>query len=426
MNRNRTKSEQPILPGIEGLLIASTKSAEARQSIRAFIKMRPRGQRWRGEVLVPPGSFLQVAVDAFRETTDIPLEIPAGVAMSLVSTRLVQNGSVIDFAGSLVSPALWTVILAASGAGKTFAANALMKFTDIRDTFPEPASAAKFVEDLSNHNRTIWVRDEFGQLLKAVDQQTHMAELRDYMLRLYDGKAIERNTKKEQIKIDDPALVVLGMTVAESFKDCVPAEAMVDGFAQRFLYTVARNDPKRPPLSVPIYEPAKYKDEIETAWRALSAISLHPVYTVSPQALAAFTAMFRAWQVPGDTLPPSFFRRVMFAAVRYAAVYHLLLGDGGSELTQADFGWAGRMVGQHLDDAREILNDYGLSELERLVRRAEEVKADLAAQGKRCTPRDLSRRMNALKTAAQARAILALIEDDEQATAQDQNQPKAA
>lgn len=411
MTKRKPNGKSNILPGMEDLLIASTKSDEARASIRAFIRMRAPQRRWRGEVLVPPGSYLDVAVNAFRETTDIPLEVPAAVAMSLVSTRLVKAGSQIDFAGSKISPALWTVVLAASGAGKTFAANALMNLTGVQDSFPEPASAAKFVEDLSNHNRSLWVRDEFGQFLRSIDQQAHMAEIKDLVLRLYDGKTIVRNTKKEEIKIEEPCLVILGMTVFESFKSCVPSEAIVDGFAQRFLYTVARNDPKRPPLSVPIYEPALHREEIQRAWAAIEATPLHPVYTASEAALAAFKVMFRAWQTPGETLPSSFFRRVMFAAVRYAMVYHLLLRDGGSELTETDFAWAGRMVGQHLDDARAVLNDYGLGELERLVSRAEQVKAELASLGRPCKPRDLIRKINAIKTAAQASAILDLIED---------------
>ena len=409
MSTKKLSVTQAALPGFEALLTASTRSSEARDSIRSLMRLGTSDAEWRGKSAIPAGSFVDVAVSAFKVATDIPLELPASVAMSLISTRLIQKGAVVNFGGSMVSPALWTVILAASGAGKTYTANTLMKYTTIADCFPEPSSAAKFVEDLATHNRSLWLRDEFGQFLKSIDQQTHLAEMRDYLLRLYDGKTIERNTKKEAIKIEDPSLVVLGMTVAESFKECVPAEAIVDGFAQRFLYTVANNDPARPPLSVPMYDIRAHENAISEAWRKIDQTSIHPVYEVSEEAVAAFIEDFHARRSEGDGLPPSFFRRVMFAAVRYACIYHVLLGDNDAVLTATDFAWAGRMVSQHLSDARAVLEDYGLGELERLVRRAEEVMADLESKGLKCTPRALIRRINKITTTAQASALLALI-----------------
>ena len=101
----------------------------------------------------------------------------------------------------------------------------------------------------------------------------------------------------------------------------------------------------------------------------------------------------------------------MFSAVRYAAVYHLINLDAGDELTAEDFAWAGRMVALHIEDAKVLLDDYGLGELERLLRRVEEVKAALAETGIKCKPRDLIRRISAIRTAEQARSLLRLAEE---------------
>lgn len=88
------------IPGLEQLLHASQKSTEARDTIRAMLRVRKtRGAAWRGEKVVPPGSFLEAVTEAFRQNTDIPLELPLVVVLTLVSGRLLQAGCRIDLNG---------------------------------------------------------------------------------------------------------------------------------------------------------------------------------------------------------------------------------------------------------------------------------------------------------------------------------------
>lgn len=425
---NRNDSENPTMlrkpyptaqlhlpiPDVQKLLAAAGRSQDARDTLRAMLLVRKnQASAWRGQSAVPPGSFADAVTDAFRQATDVPLELPLSAVATLISGRLLEAGCLIDLHGQMVKPCLWTVVLAPSGAGKTFATRRVLDIAGQKNLFPDPASAAKFVQDLAEHNNSTWIRDEFGQFLRSLGQQTHMAELRDYLLRLYDGQQISRRTKTDTISVESPALTILGSTVLETFKDCVGPESLVDGFAQRFNFIIAPADPLRRAVDFPLYDLRGHQDAMRSAWASVEQVPLHPIYKVGEEAIGTFKAAFRAMMPEGDALPVSFFRRLMFSAVRYAAVYHLLLGDSGDELTARDMAWALRMVALHLEDARQLLDDYGLSELERVVRRVEEVKAEIEAEGRRCKPRDLCRRIAAIRTASEARSLLQLVEESD-------------
>ena len=417
MKPNRKSPRQLALPlsGVERMIEAASRSREARETIRAMLLVRKNHtSAWRGQSAVPPGSFAEVVTEAFRQATDIPLELPLSAVITLISGRLLEAGCLIDLHGQTVKPSLWTVVLAPSGAGKTFATRRVLDIAGQKNLFPDPASAAKFVQDLAAHNNATWIRDEFGQFLRSLDQQTHMAELRDYLLRLYDGQQISRRTKMDAISIDNPALTILGSTVLETFKDCVGPESLVDGFAQRFNFIIAPADPLRRAVDFPLYDLRDHQDAMRTAWASVEQVPLHPIYRVGEEAIGTFKSAFRAMMPEGDALPVSFFRRLMFSAVRYAAVYHILIGDRGSELTARDMAWALRMVALHLEDARQLLDDYGLGELERIVRRVEEVKKEVEAEGLKCKPRDLCRRIAAIRTASEAKALLQLVEESDE------------
>ena len=67
------------------------------------------------------------------------------------------------------------------------------------------------------------------------------------------------------------------------------------------------------------------------------------------------------------------------------------------------------MVALHLDTARQMLSGYGLSELEQMIRKAEGVRDQLKAQGKKLEPRDLVSRIRSIKSAAQAKSVMELM-----------------
>ena len=386
-------------------------SEEARDTIRVMLKANFNVKSsWRGLIAVPPSTLLDKVVAGFREETDIPLEIPFFTTLHFVAAHLLHRGVTVDFIGQTVRPDLWTVILADSGAGKTFSTHRIEEMIGEEAKFPEPASAAKFVEDLSIYNRSLWVRDEFAQFLRTIEQQPHLAEMRDYLLRVYDGRRICRRTKKYEIEIEDPALVILGLTVLGTFKDNVSAESMLDGFAQRFSYVLAEFDPDRPPENFPVYDLRGWREKIKYEWDSIWSQPIYDKYVVVESGAEAFRVGFKLLMPPKSELPISFFRRIMFRGIRYSLLYHILLKKLGDTIDAQDMGWAGRVSALHVKDAMWLLREHGMNDLERMLRRAEEIKVQLKTEGKTIAARDIVRGVWGVRNVSEARGILSLLE----------------
>lgn len=381
--------------------------------LKAFLALKPENDNWRGYATIPSGSILETVVDVFRAKTDIPLEVPLFTVLAIISAILLKRRVRIDALGSTVSPATMTVLLAPSGSGKSFTwQNTVGPVANEVVLFPEPASSAAFVELLHRYTNGIWIRDEFGQFIRALQDQKHMAEMKDYLLRVYDGTTIERTTKKDgAITVHDPALAILGFTVHETFRSLVPAESLVDGFAQRFQFVIAEPDPERPMEKFPIYDFSKARGAIADAWKRVLETPIHDVYKLGEGAVEAYKEAFRAIREDHREIAGSFFRRSMFNAIRYGLLYHVVLGKTSSVLDADDLAWAAKLVMLHISDARRLLDEFGLGELERLIRKVEAIVADCAARGERVTPRTIIRRVSAVRTAQQAATLLAISRD---------------
>lgn len=384
---------------------------ERLETMRAYSAIaNSKAENWRGLTATPAGSLLEKVILAFRQSTDIPLEIPFFTTLHWLSSILIDRRITIDIKGQKVNPDLWSIILADSGAGKTFTSSQIAHMTGHTDTFPEPAGGAAFMVNLSQNNRSLWLRDEFGKFLKSLETNNNMAEIKDYLLRVKDGKTIKRTTKKDSIVVDDPCLTILGLSVLETFKNEVGSDSMVDGFAQRFSLIIAKEDPARKFGSVPLYTfSEEHRMDIRDAWdETLKAIE-HNEYTINDGAEKAFIQSFKTMIPDTEKVPISFFRRIMFRAWPYALLYHILLGKTSPVIDNADIGWAARVCALHIQDAATLLADHDLPALERILQRAEEIRDRAVAEKRECKPRDIVRGVHGVRSTAEANAILHLI-----------------
>jgi Protein of unknown function (DUF3987) len=386
------------------LIEAGRINGERRENLRGILATKPSRRTWRGNPIIPPGSLLDRVAQLFERTTDFALELPTFVVLHALAAYLLDKGIEARVAGSRVRPDLWSVLLAGSGGGKTMTVSVVESVMPLR-LFPETASAAKFMEALAENNRAAWFQDEWAQTLKRIETQTYCEELREYLLRLHDGKPLARRTIKGSVEIADPALVILGTTVHETFLDNVSAESMLDGFSQRFGFIIGDADPARTPDMFPIYrvEEAGNLAPVHAAWKAIAALPLHPVYEVTAEAEAAFSDAFRHHYQQHRDVPASFFRRVMWRTFKYALVYHVLLCKAEPMIDAEDVGWAVRVAGLHLADARRLLDGYRLTELEAVVVKAEAVQAKF---GRRPTKRELISGVRGIRNGAMASFIL--------------------
>lgn len=378
------------------------------ETVRTMLAMKNAPEEWRGLVATPPGSFIEKILEIFNEKTNIPLEIPFFTALHYISAYLLANNVVVNVKGQILKPDIWTVILARSGAGKTFASSTIGKYIGEEPNFPDSASSAKFVENLSKFNKGFFLRDEFGQYLKSIETQPHMAEMKDILLRLYDNKKIERNTKKEEIIVEDPALVILGVTVIDTFLNQVGVESLVDGFSQRFNYVIAETDNKRNFEDYAFYDVyGENADKVRHEWEKLKSNVKHTEYSVSENGLDAFITSFKL--LANLKVPESFYRRIMFKGMKYALIYHIMLGKTNNIIDEVDMGWAGRLCAIHLKDSSKLLEGYDKTDIQNLLDLAEKAIERMKNEGLEVNPRNLIRRVNRIKTVTEAKAILSIL-----------------
>jgi hypothetical protein len=384
---------------------------EAKNTVRGMLSVQASGNTWRGLLATPPGSPLEIILDAFRKETNIPLEIPFFAFIHFVSGMLLQRGSTIQGSIGTLHPELWTIVLAPSGSGKTFAHGVLQECSPAKSEFPEPASGARFIEALSQQNPALWFQDEIAQILKQVESAgSPLSECKSYLLRTYDNAKIERSTKQGTITVQTPVLGILGLNTPESFKKALSAESLLDGFAQRFGFVVAEKDPNRSMVDFPIYNRKRLIAACEKAFQALPQVpDLHPVYHLPMEADEAFKTSFGMLGHNQED-NESFFRRAMFRAFKYAVMYHLILGKEGDTIDAVDIGWGARLSNLHIVDMAKVLGkDDEFSQFNLLVDKARKLKQKLDFAGTPITARLIQQKVWGVKSNDEAKAILEML-----------------
>lgn len=387
-----------------------TKQDEARDTVRYMLSMKPDASTWRGLLATPPGSALQTILQSFQTETDIPLEMPFFAFIHGISQKLMSRGVVVKGPMGTLHMDLWTIVLAPSGCGKTLAYEIVAKHAPVNYHFPEPASGAAFIQALADSPTTHWTQDEIGQKLKQIEQAgSPMNDCKDYLLRIYGNAKIERKTKKELITVDKPVMGILGFNVGEAFVKNMTAESLIDGFAQRFGYVWAERDPARPWQEKPIYHMPRLLGACERAWAKIENNPIHQEYELCSEATSAFKEAFTLLGHAENT-NPSFFRRAMFRAFKYAVIYHVILGKESNIIDAEDMGWAARLCHLHINDTCKVLRQKPeFSGAETLVDKARKVKEKMEAEGKPITARAIQQKVWGIKTTEEANAIIALL-----------------
>jgi hypothetical protein len=365
-------------------------------------------RRWRGMAATPPNTIINAVVGAFRRETNIPLEIPWAMVITMLAWMLVSNRSRIFHAGMYMELDTWITCLAPSGASKTFTQRVLGSALGVGPTFGEPVSGAAYLDCLAEREGIhLWIRDEWGQFMRQmVDSRSPLAEARDYTLRLYDHGRIERRKKDSISAIDHPVMVFLGFSVRDTWHQCIDWEAMTDGLGQRYLYLVADPDPARPWREYPIYPVDRIETAIRNAAKRVREVPLQQVYTLSSGAVRAFTTAFRRFA--DDALGESYFRRVMWRAFQFSAIYHLALRKESEVIDIEDMRYAIRAVQMMLSDALRVIAMVDSSDFLRTLEKAEDWMRRAQALGKPITPRTLMQGVRGIDSRRMADDIIAM------------------
>lgn len=392
------------------LITMMARSAEAREQLVAMARLKDKpASAWRGFTTIIPDGPLDKVCSAFHKETDIPLELPYFSLLFFLSGYLLERGVKIEFAGKLRTPETWTILLAPSGSGKTFASGQIAEAAGFEADFPSCASGPAFFQALHEFSEQgkpkLWLEDEFAQKLRGIETPSNpLSEMKEHLLRAYDGKPVDRTTKKDgKVIVEDPRLAILGLNTDEGFYKTVSPESLVDGFAQRFAYVVAREDDERAFTDYPIYDEAALGKACRSAFEAIKAVPLHSAYRVDKEGEAAFRELFG--KLFDGQVQKSFYRRAMWLAVKYALFFHILAGKTTDELDGIDFGYAGRLIQIHLNDVKVMLGE-AMSDLARIVSKVDKLAAEYHAQGRTLTARDLVHKVHGLRSMSDAKAVL--------------------
>ena len=379
---------------------------------RSYITTAYRAKRsqtinWKGMLAVPPGSLLESIIEDFQANTNIALEIPFMTFMHYISGILVSRQTRIVFDGQDMDPEIWTIILAGSGAGKTWTEKHIRK--GLAGTVPiidsGAASAAKWLEELEQKPRGLWIRDEFYQLLKNIESPGPLADLKDYLLRVYDNTDLTRTTKKGSINVEHPVLSILGFTPLDPFINGMQLESLVDGFAQRFGFVLSRPDPNRKMIDYPFWKVnwQSWKPRFDEMVR-----DLQPKYTTGTDGEVTFARRFRS--LAGINVEESFYRRVMWRAHKYAMIYHILRGSAADPvLSKEDYGWAARLIELQLADTADLVALCSKTDIGKAVDAAETLVKRLREQGKPVTARAIVSGTRTINSVGMARMVLTIL-----------------
>ena len=357
-------------------------------------------------------------LSAFNEETNIPLEIPFFGFLHFVSAVLLDKGVRVVGPIGEMSTEMWTVILAPSGAGKTFATSLIEEAAPVKSNFTEAVSGAAFFEALAAKPWNLWTQDEIAQKLKQIeDPRSPLGEVKEYLLRTYDNNPIERTSKKDGTqRIERPTMGILGLNTQESFKKALSPESLLDGFAQRFGFVWAERDPARPFKEFPIYNRPRILAECHKAFAKIASITIHPRYKIGPEGEEAFRMSFGLLS-RGFEQDESYFRRAMFRAFKYAAIYHVILGKETDALDAQDIGWGARAASIHLVDMGKILSrgsdgQPGTSETAKLAAKVARVRTFVErrkAEGKEHKARNVIQGLSGIANTQEAQLLLDMI-----------------
>lgn len=367
--------------------------------------------QWRGRDCIPPASILDLVCSSFERGSNVPTELPFGITLHLISGHLLQRDVTIVTPAGVLSPKLWTILLADSSAGKSFSLASILGGLAIPDPeisgLASAVSAAAMFHSLLLCPRGLMVRDEFGQLVGRIETDPRLSDVKDLMLRLYDGCRMSWNSRKDgMLEIERPQVSILGLTQHQTWHTKVSAESLLDGFAARFSVLIARSDPSRKMTDHPIWK----IDNTGwlSAWERCAA-SIQPRYEVTPKAEAFFCAQFKLL-AKGCDLPEAFFRRILYSAHRLACIYHVIAANPSPLIDEVDYGWALRLVRHHLHDAIQILGEQNLGEIERICVAAEALRDRCKGKGITFDERALYRNFRTLNSQT-ARVIMRLISE---------------
>lgn len=316
----------------------------------------------------PRGSVLEQAVLLTQEGTDCPPSLSLFGMMAALGAILSQEGFHLRFQdGQIVYPNPWIISLAPSGTGKTFTQSQIVRplIGNEPITVPETITPAAYLQffladgdiELSNRRaRAFFARDEAGEWFRSLNTLAGQ-ELRDYVLRSYDGGTLKKRTKTDgHVETLPISLTLLGTAVDNSFFRQVTADDFTNGLMQRFQFVLSHDVPPcvRPRYGWPAGRREAAADRFRGEWQSI--LQMRRELTCNQQALNSYDRWFLDRFPHDDPEKKSYFRRIGWASFKYAIIYSVLAGSNVIDQNSMDL--ALKLADRHLIDLERCMRDF--------------------------------------------------------------------
>jgi hypothetical protein len=239
-----------------------------------------------------------------QRVSDAPPDYWTAAAISLLSVT-VQRKACIRMAQSVIFPNVWIFLLGPSTISrkstviKTVAD--IAQFIAAEQALPESFSTEALIEELADKPKSYLFKDEAAGLLSAM-QKKYLADLKDLLCDIYEGRNFHRKLRKSQRKdrtqfiIHEPYVNILCATTPDRFKESTELVDLTSGWLVRFLYIYPTHRQKRKAFA-PMDEKSRtlYNDNL----RRLR--SVHEYFLNSPELEFRLSMealpVFQAWQL---------------------------------------------------------------------------------------------------------------------------------
>lgn len=156
---------------------------------------------------------------------------------------------------SVIYPNVWPMLLGQSGMVKKstthgFAEDILneaVKDLRMSDSATPEGLIAELSEKSGGGQCQVWtIMDEFGQVVSSMKHKEYMADIKDLLMKLYDGKPIQRRLAKVSYQMDPVYMTLLTATTESRLGQILKPEDLEDGFYPRFLIVRGTTDGWKP------------------------------------------------------------------------------------------------------------------------------------------------------------------------------------
>lgn len=365
--------------------------------IKGYLHIGLKQQDYQVLQSIPPNTILDQVYNNFTENTNIPAILPIQYLLSYVGFYLAsKNQKIFKDKHQELDTSLYTIVLAESYSKKTLSSNAI-KTSGVRSGMPditmrECASYAALFDTVkkANNNSILWVQDEVVLFLTDLINDKSKESLRGGLLKAYDRQGLDYNTKKEGMQTLKNALISFyGIGVDETFLKNIDVNWLIDGFASRFNYIIAKQDETKDIfdyLNVPI---EKCVHELENHFAKIIDVRLNNQYLLTEKWESILVNRFRMMFTHFENLPKAFIGRLFFSTIQYALIYHFILCKDSDLIDEDDLTWACRHILNHIQAINDIFNKLGASDIKDKITKVEELVQRYKAEGKVLKPRNI-------------------------------------